>query len=198
MHKNKTVEDFIDANPEWHDELVLLRKTFQTTEMTETIKWGIPTYTIDGKNVAGMGAFKAYVGIWFFQGSFLQDKHKKLINAQEGKTRGMRQWRFNSINEIEPELIQAYLQEAIANQKAGKEIKAKPKARLNTPSELQAALLANAKLQQAFSELTPGKQREYAEYIADAKRDATKLRRVEKITPMVLSGTGLNDKYKNC
>ncbi len=198
MQKNKTVEDFIDANPEWRDELVLLRKTFQTTAMTETIKWGIPTYTVNGKNVAGMGAFKNYVGIWFFQGSFLKDKHKKLINAQEGKTRGMRQWRFNSIDDIEPKLIQAYLQEAIANQKAGKEIKPKPKARLKTPSELQAALSANAKLQQAFSALTPGKQREYSEYIADAKRDATKLRRVEKIIPMILNGVGLNDKYKNC
>ena len=46
--------------------------------------------------------------------------------------------------------------------------------------------------------LTPGKQREYAEYIQTAKQDATKQTRLEKITPMILKGVGLNDKYKNC
>ena len=42
------------------------------------------------------------------------------------------------------------------------------------------------------------KQREYCEYIATAKRDPTKLSRLEKIKPMILNGTGLHDKYKNC
>lgn len=198
MQKNKTVEAFIEANPEWHDELVLLRKSFQATEMVETVKWGIPTYTVNGKNVAGLGAFKAYVGIWFFQGSFLKDKHKKLINAQQGKTKGMRQWRFNSVDEIDPKLISEYLQEAVANQKAGKEIKPERKTTVDVPAELKAALVDNAKLKKAFSNLTPGKQREYAEYVVSAKRDATKQTRLEKITPIILDGLGLNDKYKNC
>ena len=46
--------------------------------------------------------------------------------------------------------------------------------------------------------LTPGKQREYCEYIASSKREATKHSRLEKITPMILNSVGLNDKYKNC
>jgi uncharacterized protein YdeI (YjbR/CyaY-like superfamily) len=46
--------------------------------------------------------------------------------------------------------------------------------------------------------MTPGKQREYAEYIAEAKQAATKERRLEKILPMIAAGGGLNDKYKNC
>jgi uncharacterized protein YdeI (YjbR/CyaY-like superfamily) len=46
--------------------------------------------------------------------------------------------------------------------------------------------------------LTPGKQREYAEYITEAKKDETKLKRIEKIIPMIKAGIGLNDKYKNC
>jgi uncharacterized protein YdeI (YjbR/CyaY-like superfamily) len=46
--------------------------------------------------------------------------------------------------------------------------------------------------------MTPGKQREYCEYISEAKRDATKLKRLEKIIPMIIEGVGLNDKYKNC
>jgi len=71
--------------------------------MTETIKWSAPVYTFEGKNLVGLGAFKSYVGLWFFQGSLLNDKKKKLINAQEGKIKALRQWRFNSVKEIEAE-----------------------------------------------------------------------------------------------
>ena len=53
----------------------------------------------------GIGACKSYSGIWFFNGVFLKDKQKKLINAQEGVTKALRQWRFSSVDEIEPELI---------------------------------------------------------------------------------------------
>ena len=41
-------------------------------------------------------------------------------------------------------------------------------------------------------------QREYADYIESAKREATKITRLEKIIPLIEKGIGLNDKYKNC
>ncbi|MEL7473318.1 MAG: YdeI/OmpD-associated family protein, partial [Planctomycetota bacterium] len=44
----------------------------------------------------------------------------------------------------------------------------------------------------------PGKQRQYNEHVSEAKREETKLKRVEKIKPMILEGVGLHDKYKNC
>jgi uncharacterized protein YdeI (YjbR/CyaY-like superfamily) len=50
------------------------------------------------------------------------------------------------------------------------------------------------KLRTAFASLSPGKQREYTEYIEEAKRDATKQSRLAKITPMILAGAGLNDR----
>ena len=64
----------------------------------------------------GIGACNSYSGIWFLNGVFLKDKQKKLINAQEGVTKALRQWRFSSVDEIEPELIKAYIHEAINNQ----------------------------------------------------------------------------------
>ena len=39
-------------------------------------------------------------------------------------------------------------------------------------------------------------QREYADYVAAAKRDETKQRRIDKILPMIAKGVGLNDKYR--
>ncbi len=188
----------MQANSEWAAELELLRKVLRDSEMEETVKWGIPTYTVNGKNVAGLGAFKSHVAVWFFQGSFLTDKHNKLINAQEGKTKGMRQWRFNNSGDIDPKMLAEYVEEAVANQKAGREIKVARNIEVVVPPELQQALDDDASLGKSFAGLTPGRQREYAAYIDDAKRATTKLSRLEKIRPMIESGVGLNDKYRNC
>lgn len=198
MQRSKTVEEFIDNHPQWKEEIGLLRKIALKTTFTETIKWGIPVYTIDGKNVMGVGAFKSYVGLWFFNGSFLKDDYNKLLNAQEGKTKGMRQWRFESLNEMDERLILEYLNEAIENQKAGKEIKIERNKPVIIPDELQNILDENNELKLFFECLTNSKQREFAEYISDAKREATKQKRLDKIIPMILSGVGLHDKYKNC
>ena len=116
MKKFKTADDYILVKSQWEKTLNQLRKIILSTELTETLKWGMPTYTLDGINVAGLVAFKSFVAIWFLNGVFLKDKQKKLINAQEGVTKALRQWRFSSVDEIEPELIKAYIDEAINNQ----------------------------------------------------------------------------------
>lgn len=195
MEMSKTVEEYLDKNPEYTKELTKLREIIHKTELVETVKWGIPTYTINGKNVVGIGAFKSYAGLWFFQGSFLKDPKNLLINAQEGKTKGLRQMRFENAEQIDEKIVYEYLQEAIENQKQGKEIKPEKK-KLVIPDELKEALSKDSQLAEAFDELTPGKQKEYAEYIAEAKQAKTKLTRLEKITPMIKSGVGLNDRYK--
>ncbi|NNF00690.1 MAG: hypothetical protein HKN25_16865 [Pyrinomonadaceae bacterium] len=195
MKRYKTVEEFIKSQTQWKKELIALRKIINSTELVETVKWGMPVYTVGGKNVVGIGSFKSYVGVWFYQGAFLKDKHKKLINAQEGRTKGMRQWRMKSADEIDEKLLIEYLEEAIQNQKDGKEIKPEKKA-LIIPDELKKALKDDSKLKKAFEKFTPGKQKEFAEYISEAKQDATKQKRLAKIAPMILENVGLNDKYK--
>ena len=199
MKKVNSVEEYIESNAHWVEALTRLRDIIQETELVETLKWSAPVYTINGKNVVGIGAFKNYFGIWFFNGVFLKDEQHVLVNAQEGKTKALRQWRFTSLNDINKPLVLAYIKEAIENQKLGKEIKPEKKGkRVVIPSELEDALKLNTDLNQSFKALSPYKQREYAEYIDTAKREATKQIRLEKITPMILQGVGLHDKYKNC
>ena len=94
----------------------------------------------------GIGACNSYSGIWFFNGVFLKDKQKKLINAQEGVTKALRQWRFSSVDEIEPELIKAYIDEAINNQQAGKTIKPAKNKPLILPELLADVLQEKPKL----------------------------------------------------
>lgn len=198
MKKVSSVEEYIEVNSHFSDALTLLRDLINSTQLDESLKWSAPVYSLNGKNVVGLGAFKQHFGIWFFNGVFLKDEQQLLVNAQE-KTKALRQMRFESIEDIDKAAVLAYVKEAIENQKLGKELKPERKGKtVVIPKELSTVLKVNSELNTSFKALTPGKQREYCEYIESAKRETTKQTRLDKITPMILKGVGLHDKYKNC
>lgn len=192
-----TVVDIISDMEPWVDELMLLREIILSTGLKEEIKWGGPIYTLDGKNVLAIGGFKKFFTIWFHNGAFLSDPEKVLVTASEGRTRGLRQWRFTSIKEIKPALVKKYVKEAIENEKAGKKIKPEKKPLPAVPKELSDAFKKDKTLKESFESLSFGKKREYLDHIYDAKTAETKVRRVEKAIPNIKAGVGLNDKYKN-
>ncbi len=76
MHSK--VDKYIIEHSNFSEEIIFLRKIIQSTKLKETIKWGMPTYTINRKNVVGIGAFKTHFGLWFFKGSLLKDYNKVL------------------------------------------------------------------------------------------------------------------------
>ena len=199
MEKINSVEEYLEKHEKYTEALTMLREIMIATGMQETMKWSIPTYTVNGKNVCGIGAFKNHFGIWFFNGVFLKDEHKLLRNAQDGKTRAMRQMIFRTKDEINPDLVKLYVHEAIENQKAGLEVKPdRSKKETVIPDELKEIFQKHNEIYEAFSKLTGYKQREYCDYIGSAKREATKASRLEKIIPMIEQGIGLNDKYRSC
>ena len=196
MKRAKSVEEFIETAEHWRQELRRLRNILTATNLTEDVKWGGPCYTYKGKNVVGIGAFKSYFGLWFHQGALLIDDADVLINAQEGKTHALRQWRMAAAKDSRPAVIKRYIKEAIGHIDAGKEIKANRSRPVVIPEEWKNAMRRNKGATAAFRKLRKGQQREYADYIAEAKRDDTKLRRIEKILPLIAIGVGLNDKYR--
>ncbi|RMB60591.1 hypothetical protein EAX61_07150 [Dokdonia sinensis] len=199
MDKAEKLEAYYKKESPFKEGLKRIRQILNETELKEDWKWSFPCYTVNEKNVIGVGSFKNHFGIWFFQGSFLKDKEGILRNAQEGKTKALRSLHYESPSDIDPSIIRAYVLEAIANSHAGKEIKpTRAKKVTAIPEELKHAFKNDKVLGNAFKELTPGKQREYATHIGGAKQEATRLRRLEKCIPMIMSGKGLNDKYKNC
>lgn len=198
MKRSKSVNDYIRDTDQWQDELQKLRDILNDTSLVEAIKWGAPCYTYKGKNVVGLAAFKQWFCLWFHQGALLADRNKVLMNAQEGRTKALRQWRMTSAGDIKPRIIKRYVKEAIALIDAGKEIKADRSKPVEVPVELGKAMRRYKGATAAFRSLTKGKQREYADYIASAKRDDTRKKRIDKILPMIAAGTGLNDKYRNC
>ncbi len=114
MKRSKTVDDYLENASHWPDELVRLREILRSTPLTEEVKWGAPCYTWKGKNIVGIGGFKSYFGLWFFEGAALEDDKGVLINAQPGKTKMLRQWRMTSPREIKPAIIKRYVKEAMA------------------------------------------------------------------------------------
>ncbi len=189
----ETIQDYLEKHEKWQEGILLLRDLMLASELEENIKWGMPTYTHEDKNIAGIGAFKTHLSIWFFQGGLLKDKHKKLVNAQEGKTKAMRHWRFTSNEEIieEAEIIQTYIVEARVNQEAGRSIKPEKKKALSMPPELKAFLDTHKDVAEKFDLLTPARKRNCFEYVYEAKKAETKARRIQRIAQAVLAGRNI-------
>lgn len=184
-----------DKSSKWPEEIDFLKAIIAKTPLVETTKWGGPVYTYNGKNVMGLAGFTNHIAVWFFKGVFFKDEAKVLVNANEGTTKGLRQWRFTTISEIDERLLLRYINEAIAIEEAGFTI-APAKKETIVPEFLQLRLDANDTLRNAFEALAPYKQREFCEYIAEAKQEKTKHSRFDKIKTLIIEGKGLNDNYR--
>jgi uncharacterized protein YdeI (YjbR/CyaY-like superfamily) len=180
----------------WQEEINLLNEIIRKTPLEHHIKWGMDVYTFEGKNVVGVSGFKSYFGLWFYNGVFLSDPKGVLVSAQEGKTKAMRQWRFQSANEIDEAAILNYLKEAIQLEKKGKRRTPEKSVDPELPQVLASALEDDAVLRDSFNGLSPYKRKEYSEFIGSAKQEKTQIARLEKCRPLILDGIGLNDKYK--
>ena len=183
-------------NNQWTEELEVIASIINKLPLEKTIKWGAEVFTYNGKNVVSYGGFKNYFTVWFYNGVFLKDKYDVLVSAQEGKTKSLRQWRFNSMDEIDEKKISEYIYEAIEIEKKGLKIQAEKFVAIPVSEILEIEFKNDKTLKTAFEKLTPGKQKEYIVFINEAKQEATKLKRIEKIKPMILQRIGLNDKYK--
>ncbi len=187
------IELFIKKHNVWQHELKEIRNLLLKTELDETVKWGMPSYGCNGQNVIGIGAFKNHIGIWFHQGALLSDPHNLLINAQKGKTKAMRSIQIKKDQTIDLKILSGYIAEAIEHSKDNKKIAtAKPRnikrGKLVLPNELDEAMETDPLLREMFRSLTAIQQHDYAEYIDSAKRDSTKISRLEKIIPLIKAG----------
>jgi uncharacterized protein YdeI (YjbR/CyaY-like superfamily) len=178
----------------WAAELAALRALVLASGLTEACKWGVPCYTSEKNNIVLIHAFKDYCALLFFKGALLKDA-KGILIQQTDNVQGGRQLRFTDVREITKlkTTISAYLQEAIAVEKAGLKVVMKPTAEFVVPEEFQAKLNASPALKTAFEALTPGRQRAYLLHFAAAKQAKTREARIEKCTPQILNGKGLLD-----
>ena len=196
LMKDQKAEEWTKYNGNWAEANEKIQQVVNETELVKEFKWGGDIYTFNKKNVLAFSGFKNHFALWFHNGVFLKDQYKVLVNANEEKTKALRQWRFNSADEIDVEKVREYVLEAIQLVKDGKEIKPQKSVPKEVDGILKETLNQNNKLFTSFKALTSGRQKEYIEYIDEAKQEKTKISRIEKIKPMILEGKGLNDKYR--
>ena len=192
--KNPKVDAFLDKANQWKEEYIKLKEIVLGCELVEEFKWKHPCYTYNDKNVVLIHGFKDYCALLFHKGALLKDPHGILIQ-QTQNVQAARQIRFTNLQEITDQAarIKAYIDAAIAIEKAGLKVEMKKHEDYVIPDELREKFTENPALQAAFEALTPGRQRAYIYYISQAKQSKTRASRIEKYTEKILAGKGMND-----
>jgi len=191
---NPKVDGYVRKNNKWQEELQQLRRIILECQLVEEVKWRVPCYTFEERNVAFIGALKESCVLSFVKGALLKDPGGILIQQTEN-SQSVRVIRFTNareIAELEP-ILKAYIHEAMEVEKAGVKVTLMKITERIIPEELQKQLDEIPVLNTAFSALTPGRQRAYLLYFSAAKQAKTRASRVEKCIPRILDGKGLDD-----
>lgn len=193
----RDVDAYIDSAAEWSAGiLTFLRQLIHRTipGVSEAIKWGGPCFEHGGL-VCGLGAFKHFVTLHFFRGAELSDLHG-VFNAGEGNTQS-RSVKIAPDADIPAEGIADLLRQAAAlNGLAIPRPKSAPKPPPEMHPEFAAALKKNRLAAKNLEAMTPGCQREYLQWINQAKRDETRQKRIAESLAKLEQGRRAWDQYK--
>lgn len=178
----------------WTRALEALRELALSTGLDEEMKWGCPCYTLGGKNVLMIAAFRDSCVLSFFKGGALVDDDGALESA--GPNSRVARWmKFRSHDEVLARRAVAlrFIEQAIALERAGVKVekRAEPEP---IPSELAQRFDVDPDLRRAFDALTPGRKRSHLIHITGAKQSETRARRVEKCAADILAGRGFNER----
>jgi uncharacterized protein YdeI (YjbR/CyaY-like superfamily) len=171
-----------------------MRRICLESGLTEEYKWQHPCYTFNKKNILILGAFKEYFAFNFFKGALLKDDKKLLVSPGE-ISQSSKQLKFTQVNDVlkNEKLIKRYILEAIEVEKLGKQVVKKTMDQYPIPPELQEKFQEDPSFEAAFYALTPGRQRGYLLFFAQAKQSTTRANRIEKFVDAIFKGKGYQD-----
>jgi uncharacterized protein YdeI (YjbR/CyaY-like superfamily) len=177
----------------WTKPLVALRALVREAGLVEALKWGSPTYAVDGKNVLMILSFRESCALSFLQGAALTDADGILERAGPN-SQFARLFRVKTADDVKRRegSLRALIDQAVAFSRAGGKVERAPAKAL--PEELTALLADDPTLAAAFDALTPGRKRSYALHVGGAKQSATRTRRAEACVPGILGGRGFNER----
>lgn len=164
-------------------------------EVEETMKWSSPHFMYHGM-LCGMVAFKEHCGFGFWKGRLV------LGNLLEGNESTAGQFgKLESVRDLpSKKVLIGHVKTAMRLNEEGTPAARVPKTAskgpIVVPDELTAALARNKTARTAFEAFSPSHRREYCEWIADAKRDETRAKRVTQAVEWIAEGKGRNWKYE--
>ncbi len=190
---NPKVDAYIRRSEKWPEEMTHLRTILLSSGLIESINWGKPCYSHEGKNIVILQEMNEFLALMFFKGALLHDS-EGVLEEQGPNSRSARRIRYKSVGEVSrlSDTVKAYIDEAISVEEKGQKVGPAPE--LSLVSELQRILNRNSAMKAAFEALTPGRQREYNLYFSGAKQAKTRAARVEKYAQKILEGKGYRDR----
>lgn len=166
-----------------------------TPEAEETMKWSAPAFTVDGKILLILAAFKAHAAINFWRGQEIGDGSPKAgAMGQFGK--------LTSLDDLPPDAeFDTLIREAAtlaSKAPAPRKTKHEPKPPPQMHAEFARALAAAPKAKAALDGFPPSAQRDYLEWISEAKQDKTREKRISDAIEWLSEGKRRHWKYENC
>jgi uncharacterized protein YdeI (YjbR/CyaY-like superfamily) len=161
----------------------------------ETLKWRMPTYTVGGKIVLITAAFKAHAALNFWRGPELESSHSSVGAAgQFGK--------ITSVDDLPPTMELDRLIREVAelarNAPAARKPKYAPTAAADMHPDFAAALDREPRAKAALDGFSPSARRDYVDWIAEAKQDGTRQKRIATAIEWLSEGKRRNWKYEKC
>ena len=164
-------------------------------QVEETVKWGMPAYTVDGKILLMTAAFKAHAALNFWRGQELESSHSSVgAMGQFGRLRSVGDLPKDS--ELDRLILEAA--ELAKSAPAPRKAKHPPRAPAELHPEFASALNESPAAKAALESFPPGARREYVDWIAEAKQDATRKKRIATAIQWLAEGKRRNWKYESC
>jgi uncharacterized protein YdeI (YjbR/CyaY-like superfamily) len=198
MPKDPRVDAYIERQPDFARPILShLREVVHAAcpGCEEAIKWGMPAFIYRGKQLAGMAAFKAHATFGLRHGS-------ELVESKPDQAGAMGQFgRLTEIADLPPlQELDRLVEQAMALIESGaRPVRTKTaKDAIEPPPDLLAALHSNPAASATFAAFSPGARRDYVEWIIDAKRPATRGKRIAQAVEWLAEGKRRNWKYEAC
>lgn len=191
---NKEVENYFRDLDRWGVELARLREIVMRSALEETLKWGVPCYMKDGKNICLLGKFNEFVSVSFFKGALLKKNVDKLVRPGSNSNH-VKLLKFHSIDEINKaeQIIIECIEEAFEIERLGLQVEKVIFSSSDYPQELIERFEVDSAFQEAFFKLTPGRQRGFLLFFKSAKQSKTVVARIEKHYQRIHDGYGIHD-----
>jgi hypothetical protein len=164
-------------------------------QVEESLKWNCPHFSYHGM-LCGFAAFKEHCRFGFWKALLM----KTLPTKQKAGEAWGHHGRISGLDELPDDgAIVAQVREAAQLNEQGVKVtrvKAKPKKPLKVPPYFTRLLKGNPKAFETFQNFSPSHQREYIEWITEAKADATREKRMQTAVEWLAEGKSRNWKYQ--
>lgn len=193
---DQRIDAYIEAAPEFARPILIHLRAMvhdAVPGLGEAIKWSMPHFTLNGKNLAGMAAFKAHCAFIIH------------VSGRQGveRTDGMGDYgKIATMDDLpDPETLRerlAQAAQALLSEQKGPKVPKAPKVEIAVPDDLLTALESNEAARMAFEGFAPSHRRDYLEWIVEAKQAATRAKRIEQAVEWMAQGKKRHWKYEKC